>query len=137
MNSIYNAQFDQASEYVKVDVDEGIVAIPSVLTNFKQLYFKAEPVIQNIGTKQKPYIHRTEDYHLNGFYNENSDEPKICPKCGAILHKNELRTTSLRHIPMGGKYSVVEVQRCRYRCSDENCEYSENTDIPFKSKEIC
>lgn len=36
---------------------------------------------------------------------------------------------------MGGKYSVVEVQRYRYRCSNENCEYSEITDIPFKSKE--
>ena len=36
---------------------------------------------------------------------------------------------------MGCKYSVVEVQRYRYRCSNENCEYSEITDIPFKSKE--
>lgn len=34
---------------------------------------------------------------------------------------------------MGGKYTVVEVQR--YRFSNENCEYSEITDIPFKSKE--
>lgn len=40
MNSTYNAQLDQASEYVKVNVDEEIVAIPSGLTNFKQLYFK-------------------------------------------------------------------------------------------------
>lgn len=61
---------DQASEYVKVDVDEGIVAIPSVLINFKLLYFKTEPVIRNVGTKQKPYIYRTEEYHLNGFYDE-------------------------------------------------------------------
>ena len=36
---------------------------------------------------------------------------------------------------MGGRYSVVEVQVYRYRCSDENCEYREVTDIPFKSKE--
>lgn len=36
---------------------------------------------------------------------------------------------------MGGKYSVVEVQSYRYRCSNENCEYSEVTEIPFKSKE--
>ncbi len=36
---------------------------------------------------------------------------------------------------MGGKYSVVEVLRYRYRCSNENCEYSEVTEIPFKSKE--
>ena len=55
MNSTYNAQLDQAPEYVKVNVEEGIVAIPSGLTNFKQLYFKTEPVIRNIGTKQKPY----------------------------------------------------------------------------------
>ena len=35
MNSTYNAQLDQASEYAKVNVDEGIVAIPLGLTNFK------------------------------------------------------------------------------------------------------
>lgn len=29
MNSTYNAQLDQVSEYVKVNVDQGIVAIPS------------------------------------------------------------------------------------------------------------
>ena len=132
MNSIYNSQLDQAPEYVKVNVDEGIVAILSGLKNFKQLYFKTEPVIRNIGTKQKPYKYKTYEYHLNGFYDDKSDKPRICPKCGAILHKNGLCTTSLRHIPMGGKYSVVEVQR--YRCSNENCEYSEVTDIPFKSK---
>ena len=135
MSSTYNAQLDQVSEYVKVNIDKGIVAIPSVLTNFKQFYFKTEPVIRNIGTKQKPYKHRTYEYHLNGFYDDKSDKSRICPKCGAILHKNGLCTTSLRHIPMGGKYSVVEVQRYRYRCSNENCEYSEITDIPFKSKE--
>ena len=59
MNSTYNAQLDQALEYVKVNVDEGIVAISSGLKNFKQLYFKTEPVIRNIGTKQKPYKHMT------------------------------------------------------------------------------
>lgn len=51
MNSTYNSQLDQAPEYVKVNVDEGIVAILSGLKNFKQLYFKTEPVIRNIGTK--------------------------------------------------------------------------------------
>ena len=40
MNSTYNALLDQASEFVKVNVDEGIVAIPSGLTNLKHLYFK-------------------------------------------------------------------------------------------------
>ena len=35
MNSTYNAQLDQAPEYIKVNVEEGIVAIPSGLTNFK------------------------------------------------------------------------------------------------------
>lgn len=34
MNGTYNAQLDQASEYVKVNVDEEIIAIPSGLTNF-------------------------------------------------------------------------------------------------------
>ena len=67
MNSTYKLHLDQASDYVKVNVEEGIVAIPSGLENFKQLYFKIEPVIRNIGTKRKPYIHRTEEYHLNGF----------------------------------------------------------------------
>lgn len=59
MNITYNAQLDQAPEYVKVNVEEEIVAIPSGLKNFKQLYFKTDPVIRNIGTKQKPYKHRT------------------------------------------------------------------------------
>ena len=35
MNSTYNAQLDQAPEYIKVNDEEGIVAIPSGLTNFK------------------------------------------------------------------------------------------------------
>ena len=33
MNSTYKAHLDQASDYVKVNVEEGIVAIPSVLTD--------------------------------------------------------------------------------------------------------
>ena len=37
MDSTYNTQLDQVPEYVKVNVDEGIVVIPSGLTNFKQL----------------------------------------------------------------------------------------------------
>lgn len=83
-----------------------------------------------------PYKHRTYEYHLNGFYDDKSDKIGICPKRGAISHKNGLCTTSLRHIPMGVKYSVVEVQR--YRCSNENCEYSEVTEIPpSKAKNIC
>lgn len=79
MNSTHNAnvQLDQVSEYVKVNVDEGIVAIHSVLTNFKLLYFKTEPVIRHIGTKQKSYKHRTYEYHLNGFYDDKSDKPRI------------------------------------------------------------
>lgn len=118
MDSTYNTQLDQVPEYVKVNVDEGIVVIPSGLTNFKQLYFKTEPFIRNIGTKQNPYKHRTYEYHLNGFYADKSDKPRICPKCGAILHNNRLCTVILRHIPTGGKHSVVEVQR--YRFSNEN-----------------
>ena len=40
-----------SSEYVKVNVDEGIVAILSGVKKFKQLYFKTEPAIRNIVTQ--------------------------------------------------------------------------------------
>ena len=40
-----------SSEYVKVNVDEGIVAILSGVKKFKQLYFKTEPAISNIVTQ--------------------------------------------------------------------------------------
>lgn len=61
-------------------------------------------------------------------------EPKICPKCGAPLHRNGKETTSLRHIPLGNSYSIVETQRPRFRCSSKSCEYSEVGCVPFKAK---
>ncbi len=44
--------------------------------------------MRNIGTKQKPYKHKTNEYHLNGFYDDKSDKTRMCPKSGAILHNN-------------------------------------------------
>ena len=44
-------------------------------------------------------------------------EPKVCPRCGAPLHRNGSITTTLRHIPFGDSYSLVEADRPRFRCS--------------------
>lgn len=133
MNSTCNEQLDQASDYKAINVENGIIGIPSGLNNFKQTAYKSEFVVRNIGTKLKPIMYRVEELHLKGSYERTDDEPKVCPKCGCILHKNGTCTTSLRHIPIGNTYSVIDVVRARYRCSNKDCEYSEVTDIEFKS----
>lgn len=80
MNSIFIIAEDQVSPYVKVNVDDGIIRIPSGLTGFRHTYVKIENVVRNEGARQNPYIHKTQEYHLTGFYKE-ADELRICSKC--------------------------------------------------------
>lgn len=68
-----------------------------------------------------------------GFCTQNY-APKVCTRCGASLHRNGVITTTLRYIPFGDSYSLVEADRPRFRCSSEDCEYSEVGCIPFKAQ---
>lgn len=113
---------------------ECCISIPSGLDSFKHTHLKVQRVYINEGTKLKPLVRVHDEYSLYGFCTKEN-EPKVCPRCGALLHRNGSITTILRHIPLGDSYSVVETKRSRFRCSNEDCEYREVGCIPFKSQE--
>ena len=125
--------FKQDHGYISVDHLEGFISIPSVLDCFKQTHCRLQRVIRNDGTKVKPLVRRHDEYELYGVCTQKY-EPKVCPRCGAPLHRNGSITTTLRHIPLGDSYSLVEADRPRFRCSCQGCEYSEVGCIPFKAQ---
>ena len=100
---------------------------------FKQTHCRLQRVNRNDGTKVKPLVRRHDEYELYGVCTQKY-EPKVCPRCGAPLHRNGSITTTLRHIPLGDSYSLVEADRPRFRCSCQGCEYSEVGSIPFKAQ---
>lgn len=125
--------FKQGHGYISVDPLEGFISLPSGLDCFKQTHCRLQRVNRNDGTKIKPFVRKHDEYALYGLCTQDY-EPKVCPRCGAMLHRNGSVTTTLRHIPLGDSYSLVEVDRPRFRCSSQCCEYSEVGCIPFKAK---
>lgn len=133
MNTTPNSASNQAVALSITGSAPGMLSIPSGLKGFKQTLLTVERVSRNEGTKQKPRIHRTLEFCFAGFC-DSSNEPKTCPSCGALLLRNGSFSTDLRHIPMGGSHTVVNVRRDRYRCSNHDCGYCKTAEIDFKSK---
>ena len=125
--------FKQGHGYISVDPLEGFISLPSGLDCFKQTHCRLQRVNRNDGTKIKPFVRKHDEYALYGLCTQDY-EPKVCPRCGAMLHRNGSVTTTLRHIPLGDSYSLVEADRPRFRCSSQCCEYSEVGCIPFKAQ---
>ncbi|SFS83290.1 zinc-finger of transposase IS204/IS1001/IS1096/IS1165 [Succinivibrio dextrinosolvens] len=109
------------------------ISLPSGLDCFKQTQCRIQRVNRNDGTKVNPLVRRHDEYELYGVCTQKY-EPKVCPRCGAPLHRNGSITTTLRHIPLGDSYSLVEADRPRFRCSSQGCDYSEVGCIPFKAQ---
>ena len=133
MHTTPNVASNQAFAFSNYIAPAGTLAIPSGLPGFVQTQVKAEHVARNEGTKKNPYVHRTLEYRFEGFC-EGSDEPKTCPDCGAPLFRHGSFSTNLRHVPIGDRYSVVNVRRDRFRCSNPECGCSKTAEINFKSK---
>ena len=133
MDTTLNTVSNQASVFVNVNPPAGMIALPSCLKGFRQTGIALVNVARNEGTKANPYIHSTKEYRITGFC-ESSCERQICPECGAPLHRHGSRTTTLRHVPIGGNYSVVNVDHDRYRCSNPECKCCKTEGISFKSK---
>ena len=132
MDTTPNTVSNQASVFVNVNPPAGMIALPSCLKGFRQTGVDVEHVARNEGTKANPYIHSTKEYRITGFC-ESSDELQICPECGAPLHRHGSFYTNLRHVPIGGCYSLMNVRRDRYRCSNPECKYCKSEAINFKS----
>lgn len=133
MNTTCNQTIDQAQEYISVNIESGMLSLPSRLNGFKQTHFKQRLLERNEGTKAKPFIRKHLEYSFFGSYEDpEGQEIRKCPVCSSLMHKNGTNVTRLRHLPFGDRYTVIEAARERYRCT--NCEHSEFIPIGFKAE---
>lgn len=59
--------------------------------------------------------------------------PRICPCCGATLHKHGTVITRFLHVPNGLDYTVIELTRTRFKCSNHVCGETIFDAVPFKA----
>jgi len=107
----------------KDDVRKGILYFQSGMSSFVQTGAPViEQVEKNYGTKQKPRIHKFMVCKFHGkFKDEDNGIPIYCPFCNKPLVNNGYASCSLAHIPFGGDYSKLEVERRRVRCLNRDC----------------
>lgn len=70
---------------------------------------------------------------FSGVLSDLVDKERVCPHCGQKMHIKAARKTILRHLPVGGTYSCIELSRERLYC--EHCRHSHSREIPFKAAE--
>ena len=89
MNTTCNQTIDQAQEYISVNIESGMLSLPSRLNGFKQTHFKQRLLERNEGTKAKPFIRKHLEYSFFGSYEDpEGQEIRKCPVCGSLMHKN-------------------------------------------------
>ena len=92
------------------------LVIPSTLERF-------------VNTKTK--IERQGDRDIYCFYGliELSESELICSCCGNKMHKNKSYDVIVKHIPIGGIYSVLRIKRYQLKCC--SCNATKMQEIPF------
>lgn len=92
------------------------LVIPSTLERF-------------VNTKTK--IERQGNRDIYCFYGliELSESELICSCCGNKMHKNKSYDVIVKHIPIGGIYSVLRIKRYQLKCC--SCNATKMQEIPF------
>ena len=93
--------------------------IPSTLERFN-----------NTSTEEKE-VNNHDVYFFKG-YIEPLENELICPCCGNKMHIHGSNEVSVKHVPIGGKYSYVVIKLSRLKCDD--CKYTGMQKIPFIEK---
>lgn len=116
-------------------VEKGVLVTPSGMPTFIQ---EGMPELETIDKSDKLksnceykrfYIHtyhgKLKDYH-DGI-------PCYCPICYHQVSDNGTLPCTLAHLPLGDRYTRVEVQRRRVRCSNPQCGYNYTYPVDFKA----
>ncbi len=100
-------------------LSEDYLFIPSTLTGFCNTDTKS--IINEKGKKIVSFI---------GTLNKSSEE-NICPCCHCKMECNDTVSITLKHLPIGGDFTKVIVNRKKYRCS--KCGKTITQEVPFKN----
>ena len=116
-------------------LDKGILIFNSCMPCFSQTSLpEIQRVEVNIGTSSKPSRYHRQLHIFKGKLNVNDDRCLFCPLCNKTLYRNGTSSVVLKHIPIGGDYTSLSVSKSRYVCSNDNCKYFYDEEIPFKAK---
>ena len=114
--------------------DKGVLKVPSYLPEFLQEDVWTKSRDKNIGSKDRPIIKKISTLVFKGKHlNESLDHEVKCPWCDSkLLHIGNTQC-SLKHLPFGGSYTSLQVQRTRLICP--YCSYSYTYPLEFKAKD--
>ena len=117
-------------------VNDGYLVIKSGISSFRQAEApKVYKIIKDFGTRTKPRKVEKEVIRFEGTLTTyNSDIEYYCPHCGAPLHGNGDVSFTLSHIPFGGSYTKLVVNRHRLRCQNDKCGYTYTFKPDFKAE---
>lgn len=112
----------------------GLLKLPSFMPEFLQEDVRMESGERNIGTKQKPVIKKINTLVFSGKHlNDSLNHELRCPWCaGKLLHIGTTKC-SLKHLPFGGTYTALQVQRSRLLCPE--CRYGYIYPLEFKAQD--
>lgn len=101
-------------------LNDKYLMIPSMLESFN-----------NTSTTIETTKSQREIFRFNGTLDLNEAD-KICSECGSVMHINNHRDLTLRHLCFGGNLSCVNFDRIQYYCS--HCHCSSMQTVPFKAE---
>lgn len=124
-NEIFIEKINEIEDIKRVEEDESIskkdyLFIPSNLTNFC-----------NIETKSALTSKGKENITFFGALG-TCDNEDICPYCHNKMQCNNTVSINLKHLPFGGYFTNVSVNRIKYYCP--RCHKSTVQSVPFKNE---
>lgn len=109
----------------------GHISLPSRMPGFEQTGPCREATREvNTGTRAEPRARGVPLVVVPGA--TLSPPPAACPRCGAPTRRNGSTRCRLAHLPLGGSWVAVEVERARSRCP--SCGASASAPAPFKAE---
>ena len=109
----------------------GHISLPSRMPGFEQTGPCREATREvNMGTRAEPRARVVPLVVVPGA--TLSPPPAACPRCGAPTRRNGSTRCRLAHLPLGGSWVAVEVERTRSRCP--SCGASASAPAPFKAE---
>ncbi len=101
-------------------INDNYLYIPSVLTGFHNTSTKK--ILSSSGKEVISFI---------GILDACEDE-YICPNCHRKMECNDTISINLKHLPIGGTFTNVMVNRTKYYCS--HCHKTVMQNVPFKNE---
>jgi len=97
-----------------------ILGLPALLPGFFYDFTKLSPR-DEAGTLEYVFAGHLDRYGRD----------RICPHCHAVMHVKSKKPMLLRHVPIGGWHSFIQVEVVQFECPQ--CGKTHVQDIPFKA----